>query len=97
MGLQVLFQKFIRQALQVKWFHLLTLLILLTAVANGISYMLFQLIGAVKLPATVLYPLITGGTIILSSLADFLIYKEKLSLKQWSGVGIAFLGTLMFL
>lgn len=74
----------------------LILLIFLGAVANGISYML-QLMGAVDLPATVLYPLITGGTIILSSLADFIIFKEKLSLKQWSGVGIAFLGTFMFL
>ena len=74
----------------------LILLIFFAAVANGVSYML-QLMGAVELPATVLYPLITGGTIILSSLADFIIFKEKLSLKQWCGVGIAFLGTFMFL
>lgn len=71
-------------------------IIFLGAVANGISYLL-QLIGAVDLPATVLYPLITGGTIILSSLADFFIFKEKLTLKQWAGTGIAFLGTLLFL
>lgn len=72
------------------------LIIFVSAVADGISYML-QLVGAVNLPATVLYPLITGGTIILSSLVDFIIYKERLSLRQCIGTGIAFLGTLMFL
>lgn len=72
------------------------LIVFLAAAVSGISYML-QLIGAVNLPATVLYPLVTGGTIILSSLADLLVFKTRLSSKQWISAGVAFLGTLMFL
>ena len=72
------------------------LIFIMAAVTDGISYML-QLMGAVEIPATVLYPLITGGTIIFSVLVDLLVFKEKIALKQWIGTGIAFLGTLMFL
>ena len=38
----------------------------------------FQLIGAANLPATVIYPFVTGGTIVFSSLAGMIFYKEKL-------------------
>ena len=72
------------------------LIVFVSAAADGMSYML-QLMGATDLPATVLYPLITSGTIVLSSLVDLIIYKERLSLAQWIGTGIAFLGTMMFL
>lgn len=71
-------------------------IIFCAAAADGISYML-QLVGAIDVPATVLYPLITGGTIILSTVSDYIVYKEKISAKQWAAVGIAFLGTLLFL
>lgn len=68
----------------------------LSAVAGGLSYYL-QLIGAVSVPATVLYPLITGGTVILTSLTGMIVYKEKIAPMQWVGIGICLLGTLMFL
>ena len=77
-------------------FKPVVLIIFFAAAADGTSYML-QLMGAVNLPATVLYPLVTGGTIVLSSLVDFVIYKEKLSVKQCIGTVIAFIGTFMFL
>ena len=70
-------------------------IVIIAAAADGTSYML-QLMGAVNLPATVLYPLVTGGTIVLSALTDFTVYREKLSLKQWLSVIIAFVGTCMF-
>lgn len=41
-----------------------------------ISYML-QLIGAESLPASVLYPFITGGSIILTSFAGVAFLKRK--------------------
>lgn len=94
----VLLKKEKEESIKVKsgslWF--LIFLIFLAAAANGVSFML-QLIGAADLPATVLYPLVTGGTIILSSFADLLVFKAKLSPKQWVGTGIAFVGTFMFL
>ena len=72
------------------------LLILMAAIADGTSYLL-QLMGAVNIPATVLYPLITGGTIVLSSLVDLVVFREKFTIRQTVGTGIVFLGTLMFL
>ena len=43
-------------------------IIIASAITAGVSYLL-QLWGAVSLPATILYPFLTGGTIVLSSLA----------------------------
>ena len=71
-------------------------LIIGSAVVSGVSYML-QLWGAVNLPATVLYPFITGGSMICSTLADVLIFREKLSKKLIVSVALSFVGTLMFL
>ena len=71
-------------------------IVVLSAACNGISY-LFQLIGASSLPATVLYPLITGGTIIITFLAELVIFREKLSLLQWISALVCFAGTFMFL
>ena len=74
---------------------LLAALIAASAVMGGLSY-LFQLMGASHLPATALYPMVTGGTIVLTALAGRVCFKEKQSLKGWMSVGIAFLGTIMF-
>lgn len=64
-------------------------------IASSISYV-FQLSGAVNIPATVLYPLITGGSIIFSSAAGFL-FKEKISKNQITAIIICFTGTCMFI
>ncbi len=61
-----------------------------------ISYIL-QLIGAESLPASVLYPFITGGSIILTSFAGVAFFKEKLTIRQWMAVTACFVGTLLFL
>ena len=70
--------------------------VLFSALAGGISY-LFQLLGAVSLPATVLYPFITGGGIIFSTLAGKIVFREKLSKKLIVSVLLCFAGTIMFL
>ena len=67
-----------------------------SAVLSGTSYIL-QLIGAKGLPATVLYPMVTGGSIILSSLSGAVFFKEKLSVYQIASVVLCFVGTLLFL
>lgn len=67
-----------------------------SAFIGGVSYML-QLLGAKTLPATVLYPFITGGSIVFSSLAGVILFKEKLSAKLIISVILCFAGTLMFL
>lgn len=67
-----------------------------SAVISGVGY-LFQLIGAKTLPATVLYPIVTGGAVLFSTLAGKFFFKEKVSMAQWIGVGLCFVGTCLFL
>lgn len=71
-------------------------LILASAIAGGVSYLL-QLMGASKLPATVLYPLVTGGSIIFSALLGRIFYREKLSKQQIASIVLCFFGTCLFL
>lgn len=67
-----------------------------SAVVSGVSYML-QLIGAANLPATVLYPIVSGGSIIFSTIAGMICFKEKPSVYQTIGVVLCFVGTCLFL
>lgn len=71
-------------------------LALASAVVGGVSYML-QLIGAQNLPATVLYPCVTGGSIIFSAFAGKILFKEKITKVQWISIVLCFAGTCMFL
>ena len=71
-------------------------LVAVSAVVSGVSYML-QLIGAQNLPATVLYPCITGGSIIFSAFAGRIVFKEKITVNQWISIALCFAGTCMFL
>jgi drug/metabolite transporter (DMT)-like permease len=71
-------------------------IILGAACISGISYTL-QLMGAKALPASVLYPLITGGSIIFSTLCGKLLFKEKVSKFQVISVALCFIGTCLFL
>ena len=66
------------------------------ALIGGISYLL-QLVGARDLPASVLYPMITGGSIIFSTLSGMVFFKERPQRKQLLGILACFLGTLFFL
>lgn len=66
------------------------------AIAGAISSIL-QLKGAVDIPATVLYPVITGGTIVFSSIIGIIFFKDKLNLRMILSIVLCFIGTLMFL
>ena len=55
------------------------------AVADGVSYY-FQLLGAKSLDAGLLYPLISGGSIVLTALAAFLAFREKPSRPALVGI-----------
>lgn len=72
------------------------IVIILSAVIGGTSYFL-QLYGAKSLSATVLYPFITGGSIVFSTLIGAVLFKEKLSRKLIIGVVLCFVGTIMFI
>lgn len=70
--------------------------IIFSSLFGGVSYLL-QLIGATNLPATVLYPLVSGGSIILSSLCGFIVLREKLTCELVIGIFVCFIGTCLFL
>ncbi len=68
----------------------------MSAIFSGLSSIL-QLNSAKNLPATVLYPIVTGGSIIFIAITGRMLYKEKLTKKALVGIGLCFLGTCMFL
>jgi len=75
---------------------LLWILIISVSVVSGFSYYL-QLLGASHLPAVALYPMITGGAVIFTTIAGRILFKEKLSLKSYKGIIITAIATLFFI
>ena len=71
-------------------------IIIFAAAVDGVSYFL-QLKGAEDLPATVLYPMVTGASMIFSAAADFVVFRQKPSKFVLASVALCFVGTLMFL
>ena len=67
-----------------------------SAALSGVSYLL-QLVGAKELPATVLYPMVTGGSVLFTAFAAKLFFREKITARQWISIGLCILGTLLFL
>lgn len=75
--------------------HKYTLLLTVgAAVISAASYLL-QLNGAKVLPASVLYPMITGGSIVFSAIAGRVFFKERLSLRQILCILLCIFGTWM--
>ena len=66
------------------------------AVIGGISYLL-QLVSARALPASVLYPTVTGGSMIFSAIAGWIFFKEPLSRRQIFSIILCLIGTLLLL
>ena len=71
-------------------------LVVLYVVVSGCAYM-FQLLGAVTLDASLLYPMVTGGTIVLGTIFGWLFFKEKPGLSTWLSTGITLFATFLFL
>ena len=75
--------------------HKYTLLLTVgAAVISAASYLL-QLNGTKVLPASVLYPMITGGSIVFSAIAGRVFFKERLSLRQILCILLCIFGTWM--
>lgn len=72
------------------------LILLASSAVDGASY-LCQLAGASHLPATVLYPMITGGSVVLTALAGRIFFGQKLSRRATIGIILCFTATLLFL
>lgn len=78
-------------------FRLRTLVLVPIYSAIGTVSSLLQLDGAKNLPASVLYPMITGGTIVLTGLFALLFFGEKLTRRGWIGIVLCLGGTCLFL
>ena len=63
---------------------------------GGVAYIL-QLISAVNLPAGVLFPFSTGGSIVFTAAIATLFFKEKLSKKIIFSTLLCLIGTIMFI
>lgn len=78
--------------------------IILLALGIGLGYALFsgagyllQLNAAKTLPATMLYPFITGGSILFSTLAARIFFKEKINFFTWISLALMLGGTILFI
>lgn len=74
----------------------IAMLVVLQAACGGTSYAL-QLIGASKVDASVLYPIITGGSVVLSAVSAFVFFREKPDRITLFGLILSFAATFLFL
>ncbi len=63
-------------------------------VANGLVN-LFVLILSNKMPASVMFPVISAGGVLMSALVSVFIYKESLTKYQWSGLMLGMLSIVL--
>lgn len=72
------------------------LIMLASSAVDGVSY-LCQLAGASHLPATVMYPMITGGSVVLTAVAGRIFFGQKLTRQATIGIVLCLIATLLFL
>ncbi len=77
--------------------HFVLLFLIIASTAAWGSAYLIQLLAAESLPASVLYPFVTGGGIVASSIAGVILFKERLSKNLIVSIVLCVLGTIMFL
>ena len=83
-----------RQKLKIS---LLPMVIVLAYSILGTVSSILQLEGAKNLPASMLYPMITGGSVALTGVFALIFFKEKLSIRGWISVALCCAGTCLFI
>lgn len=86
----------LREPLTNKSMGMIAGIVAVSAACNGTSYML-QLVGAANVPASVLYPLVTGGMVVLSAVAGMVFFQEYPAKKTAIGLILSFAATFLFL
>lgn len=74
----------------------IAVIIAANAVCNGVSYML-QLVSAGHVPASVMYPMMTGGSMVLTAAAGYIFFREKPDKLSGFGIILSFAATFLFL
>jgi drug/metabolite transporter (DMT)-like permease len=72
----------------------IVIMLFLGIAAYGGNFLM--LLAADKVPASIQFPLVSGGVIVLSALVSAFIFREKLSKKEWISVAGAFMSTVLF-
>jgi len=65
--------------------------------AIGVVFFLLNLVCAKNLPASSMFPIIGGGTIVLAALAGRIFFKEKLTPQICAGLGLTIIGIILVL
>lgn len=65
-------------------------------ICNGAAN-LALLVALLSVEPSLQYPVVTGGTVCLSALLGFFVYRERLSTRAWLSVALAVLGTCAML
>ncbi len=84
-----------KPASKLKSYLLAFLIATMYALFSGGGFLL-QLLAAIKLPASMQYPFVTGGSIVLTTLAAALFFKEKITIKGWFILLLTLSGTVLF-
>ena len=71
--------------------------VILYAVFSGTAYLLQLIVAGTDIPASVQYPFLTGGSVVLSAVCGKILFGEKLTRRAFIGVLIAFFATFLFL
>ena len=66
-------------------------------VLTGLPLLLLSGIRPWELPASVLYPIVTGGSIVFSAILGKIFFKEILTKYQLFGILLCFTGTCLFI
>lgn len=69
--------------------------IILIGISNYTGNFL-HLLAANHVPASVQFPLVSGGVIVLSAIVSAFVFKEKLTKKEWISIAGAFIATFLF-
>lgn len=76
----------------------LALLVFGCATSSAVSYIIMRIVdGIPNVNISANYPIQTGGTVLLTALAGFLVFREKPSKSATAGLVLTFLSTLLFL
>jgi len=67
------------------------------SLCGTVSYLLQLVVAASPTPASVQYPFLTGGTVVLSAVVGLLFFHEKLDKKTTFGILLSFASTFLFL
>lgn len=72
------------------------LVIVLSALISSVSYM-FQLVCSIYLPATVQFPVMSGGTIVFTALLGLMCFKEGINKRQMLSLILCVVSSFLFI